>query len=62
MRQVSLHIKAKQVIGLLGTDDLNAKDTSFVEGLEERGADKDSTYLSGPQAKWLDDLWSKHFA
>lgn len=59
---VSTTTMIKRLSGLLGTDDLNAWETGFVETLVKRVEAGEVTRLSDSQVERLDDLHSKHFA
>ncbi|AOY94310.1 hypothetical protein BKK79_35985 [Cupriavidus sp. USMAA2-4] len=48
--------------GLLGTDDLNTSEQSFVRSLATRMHAGEVTKLSGDQVEKLDELHGRHFA
>ena len=61
-REVSLATKITQIHGLLGTKDVNAWETDFIEsvwGWSVYG--KDTRTITGKQAEVIDRIWRKHF-
>lgn len=59
---VSATTMIQRLEGLLGTDDLNAAEQSFVRSLATRMHAGEVTRLSGDQVEKLDDLHGRHFA
>lgn len=62
-RSVSLGTKIRQVHGLLGTKDVNAWETDFIESVwawSAQGAD--TRTLTGKQIEVIERIWGKHFS
>lgn len=59
---VSTTTMIQRLEGLLGTDDLNASEQSFVRSLATRMHAGEVTRLSGDQVERLDELHGRHFA
>lgn len=62
-RLVSIGTKVEQIDGLRGTDDLNAREESFVTSIVERyeAAKRDTQGFTDKQVEAIDRIWSKHF-
>lgn len=61
-RHYSTASMIEKLTGLLGTDDLNAWETGFVESCLKHVADGTVTSLTDRQVEALDALHAKHFA
>ncbi|AOY93798.1 hypothetical protein BKK79_20200 [Cupriavidus sp. USMAA2-4] len=59
---VSTTTMIQRLEGLLGTDDLNTSEQSFVRSLATRMHAGEVTKLSGDQVEKLDELHGRHFA
>ncbi len=59
---VSTTTMIQRLEGLLGTDDLNTSEQSFVRSLATRMHAGEVTRLSGDQVEKLDELHGRHFA
>ena len=62
-RAVSLATMLQQIVGLLGTKDINEWETRFIESV--RGAlppHGQTTALSDKQADKIEQIWERHFA
>lgn len=61
-RAVSLTTMITQIHGLLGTKDVNAWETDFIEsvwGWSVQG--KDTRTITGKQAEVVERIWRRHF-
>jgi hypothetical protein len=61
-RHYSTRQMAKQLCGLLGTPDLNAFETGFVESMQRHLHNETLTEISDRQDEVLDNIFHKHFA
>lgn len=60
---VSIGTKLEQIVGLLGTRDVNSWEQGFIESV--RGAlppHGQTTALSGKQVEKIEQIWTKHFS
>ena len=61
-RAVSLAAQITQIHGLLGTPDVNAWETDFIESVWAWSAQGTTTLgITGRQAEVIDRIWRKHF-
>jgi len=59
----STNQKILDVHAMVGTKDLNEKETKFVVSIYERTKQaRVASFLSPAQLSWLEDLHSKHFS
>jgi hypothetical protein len=61
MRHYSTKSMIELLLGLLGTDDLNAWETSFMESMKRRLDNGTVTAMSDAQVTSLENLFNKHF-
>ena len=62
MRHYSTKAMIERCLGLLGTDDLNAWETGFIESMKQRLDDGRVLNITEPQLSALEHIFNKHFA
>lgn len=58
----STQTKIEKLAAMIGTADLNEKETAFVQNLQAQLESGNVSRLSDARLDWLTDLHAKHFA
>ena len=62
-RMVSIGTKIRQIHGLVGTSDVDERETRFIERVYDwTDAGEHTHSLSFKQIDWISDIWERHFA